>query len=265
MLIDDNSFLGACVTIYGIKKYAKRDYDLIVYTWNQLSQYNKNCLIKLNNKIIFKDIPEKDYKNCKFADDPRAWGYNCAYRFEIFTLSQYKKIIYIDCDFLIQNDITELFLDDDKFKAVKTANDYLFQGNKQFNAGLLLIDNIFLKQKVKNELIQMCLTPAPVFNNSTLWLSDDPILNTYFKDVKYLKKKYNYVVTSLNNESHKNVNFHFNGPVKPWETNEFYNAFNGCFMKRFLNENGAAGLILLKKVFNLYNKQLAVCREIINT
>jgi len=263
MLIDDNSFLGACVTIQGIKEYAKQNYDLVVYTWNNLSKNNKNNLLKINDKIIFKEIPEKDYINCKFGVLPRVWDYNCAYRFEIFTLSEYNKILYIDCDFLIQNDITQVFKLKSNFSAVKAAEDYMAQGDKRFNAGLLLIDNMYLCKKVKEELIAINLQPAPFFNNSQEWISDEPVLNTYFKEVKYLKKKFNYLVTSLEIDEIDGNNYHFNGTVKPWQTDTFYKAYNECFLKRFLDKNGPAGLVQVKKIFSKYQKALNKCKAII--
>jgi lipopolysaccharide biosynthesis glycosyltransferase len=263
MLVDDNSFLGACVTIYSIKEYAKLNYDLIVYTWNKLSQDNRKNLLKINDKIIFKNIPQSDYNNCKFGKLPRVWDYNCAFRFEIFTLSEYKKILYIDCDFLVQNDITQLFKHKCSFGAVKAAEDYMAQGNKHFNAGLLLIDNVYLDRKVKEELIAINLKPAPTFNNSREWISDEPVLNTYFKEVKYLKKKFNYLVTSLEIDEIDNNNYHFNGTVKPWQTDTFYKAYNECFLQRFLNKNGPKGLIYIKKIFDRYQETLSICRKVI--
>jgi len=263
MLIDDNSFLGSCVTIQGIKEYAKLNYDLVVYTWKNLSENNKNNLLKINDKIIFKEIPEEDYINCKFGKLPRVWDYNCAFRFEIFTLSEYNKILYIDCDFLIQNDITQIFKLKSNFGAVKAAEDYMAQGDKRFNAGLLLIDNMYLCKKVKEELIAINLQPAPFFNNSQEWISDEPVLNTYFKEVKYLKKKFNYLVTSLEIDEIDGNNYHFNGTVKPWQTDTFYKAYNECFLKRFLNENGPTGLIQVKKIFSKYQKELNKCKDII--
>jgi len=263
MLIDDNSFLGSCVTIQGIKEYAKLNYDLVVYTWKNLSENNKKNLLKINDKIIFKEIPKEDYINCKFSKLPRVWDYNCAFRFEIFTLSEYNKILYIDCDFLIQNDITQIFKLKSNFGAVKAAEDYMAQGDKRFNAGLLLIDNMYLCKKVKEELIAINLQPAPFFNNSQEWISDEPVLNTYFKEVKYLKKKFNYLVTSLEIDEIDGNNYHFNGTVKPWQTDTFYKAYNECFLKRFLNENGPTGLIQVKKIFSKYQKELNKCKAII--
>ena len=264
MLVDDNNFLGACVTVHGIKKHAKLNYDLIVYTWDKLSEQNKKNLLKISNKIIFKNIPQSDYSNCKFGKLPRVWDYNCAFRFEIFTLSEYKKILYIDCDFLVQNDVTQLFVHKCSFGAVKAAEDYMAQGDKHFNAGLLIIDNAYLSQRVKEELIAMNLQPAPVFNNSQEWISDEPVLNTYFKNIKYIKKKFNYLVTSLEVDDVEDSNYHFNGTVKPWQTDTFYEAYNECFLRRFLDENGPTGLIHVKKIFSKYQKALNKCREIIS-
>jgi lipopolysaccharide biosynthesis glycosyltransferase len=96
MLVDDNSFIGACVTIYSLQKHAKRSYDLIVFYWDKLSELNKIKLKRINRNIIFKKILVDDYKLCKFSSLPRVWEYNCAYRFDIFTLSEYEKIIYIN-------------------------------------------------------------------------------------------------------------------------------------------------------------------------
>ena len=138
------------------------------------------------------------------------------------------------------------------------------QGDKHFNAGLIVIGNIYLSQRVKEELIATNLQPAPFFNNSQEWISDEPVLNTYFKDITYIKKKFNYLVTALQVEDIENNNYHFNGTVKPWQTDIFYKAYNECFLKRFLNENGPTGLIHVKKIFSKYQKALNKCRGIIS-
>jgi lipopolysaccharide biosynthesis glycosyltransferase len=262
MLVDDNSFIGACVTIYSLQKHAKRSYDLIVFYWDKLSELNKIKLKRINRNIIFKKILVDDYKLCKFSSLPRVWEYNCAYRFDIFTLSEYKKIIYIDCDFLVKNDITKLFSIKCDFGAVCTTPEALSQGNKKFNAGLMLIGKKYLSNKTKHDLIQLNLGPAPLFNNSYEWISDEPIFNSYFSELKQLNKKYNYLITSLKLENIDNVNLHFNGSVKPWQSNIFYKAFDNTFLRMFLSKTYIKGTLLLKKIFTEYTGFLSCCKQI---
>lgn len=259
MLVDDYSFPGACITIKSILNTSKKiNFDFVIFTWNDLSEKNKNFLKMLYNGLIFKEVNQDDYKNCKFSSFPRKWNYNCAYRFEIFTLSQYKKILYIDCDFLVQKDLTILFNKKYLFGAVKASNDCLFQGKKTFNAGLLLIDNFFLKNTIKNSLISLNTSPGPLFNNSTDWISDEPILNSFFNShVKFIDKKFNYLITSLKLEkNYNNINFHFNGDIKPWQSKIFIKIYNECFLKTFLENNGTRGLLILKKIFKKYESYL---------
>jgi len=255
LLVDDNSFLGARVTISGILLHASRPFKIVVFYWN-LSQQNKNKIKSMDSNIVFKKIPQEDYKNCKFASFPRNWDYNCAYRFEIFTLCEYDKIVYIDCDFLIQNNISKLFRKNIKFGAVRAEGDCLIQGNKHFNAGLLVIDKEYLNNNIKKELINLCSSAAPLFNDKTEWISDEPVLNFFFKDVSFLEKKYNYLVTTLKINKDKDVNYHFNGDIKPWGKKSFDEAFNSCFFKCFINKNGIKGVIFLKRLFSLYTKIL---------
>lgn len=264
MLVDDYSFLGACVTIYSLQKYAKKKYDLIIFYWDKLSDENILKLKLINKNIIFKRVNVDDYKMCRFSNLPRVWGYNCSYRFDIFTLCEYQKIIYIDCDFLIKNDLTDLLSFKCNFGAVGTTPETLAQGVKKFNAGLLLIGKDFLFNKTKSDLIELNLSPAPLFNNSNEWISDEPILNSYFKEFKKINKKYNYLITSLKDESLDGVNLHFNGSVKPWQTNIFYEAYDNMFLKMFLSKNDVKGTLKLKRIFTEYTETLNICKQIIN-
>ena len=54
----------------------------------------------------------------------------------------------------------------------------------------------------------------------------------------------------------KDVNYHFNGDIKPWGKKSFDEAFNSCFFKCFINKNGIKGVIFLKRLFSLYTKIL---------
>lgn len=262
MLIDENSFLGSCVTLSGIIKNCKLNFDIVVFYWS-LCNERKEQLKKMYSNIIFKKVDNEDYLLCNFSTFPRAWGYNCAYRFEIFTLKNYERIIYIDCDFLVQNNLSVLFKKDIDFGAVKAEADCMPQGNKRFNAGLLVIGKKYLNINVKKELIKLCMGPAPIFNNSQQWISDEPILNTYFKDITYIKKKFNYLVTTLEVDNIDNNNYHFNGDRKPYNALSFQDSYNECFLKYFLEKNGMKGVLFLKKLFSIYNNILQDIKKII--
>lgn len=123
------------------------------------------------------------------------------YKYEVFSLDC-DRVVFLDADMLILGDISYLFEVKSDFAAVPELKQ-----PDRFNGGLLCIGNKYLGNKIVDDLITMSrgasdydksildgrilnTTNTPAWRQS--WLADQPILNSYFKDVvEYLPTEYN--------------------------------------------------------------------------
>lgn len=261
----DTYIEGFFISFYSLKKTTINfNYDLIIFEWGSLSDENKIKIKKLYDNVFFKKIKTKDYKNCTYDNEIRKWDtFNPNYRFDIFTLSEYEKIIYFDCDIIFEVDMSNLLKDENiKFGACKLQDYEVYNqtiGNNIFNAGLLVIGNIYLNNNIRNDLINLSLSNPPknTLNCDKKWVGNQPILNNYFLNrVNWLDKKYNLTIDNINNNSleHEN-NYHIIGKNKPWMSNDIYKQFDKYVFDKLSkqkNSNMITCLIILKKIIKKY-------------
>jgi lipopolysaccharide biosynthesis glycosyltransferase len=262
-VLNNNYILGALTTFYSIVKNTPGfKSDIIVLDWGDLSDLNKQKLKTIYKNTFFKPIETSLYERCEYDSTNRKWLYNCNYRFEIFCLKEYDKVIFIDTDFLVLESVQPLIELDCNFGVVKSIPEYIpqYAGRDCFDAGLMVIGKEYLNEKVRSELIELSLSPAPLIKNGTnLWASDEPILNTYFENKKtMLPLKYNFLTSLLDaNTCFNNNNFQFNGPKKPWTSTKLEDCFNDHTCLRIIDEHGTGiGLLSLLRLHKLYLKYM---------
>ena len=154
-------------------------------------------------------------------------------RFLIPTLyPDLKKVIYIDIDTIILEDIKFLYFQDLNEYCLGAVHDIksddlpfqqykksigLTQNHKYFQAGVLLID---IGNWKKNNVSQKLMDVA-VKNSSKYRLQDQDALNVLFENnYKILDNRYNYCVANgVNNPEGEVVIRHFNSQIKPWHIN----------------------------------------------
>jgi lipopolysaccharide biosynthesis glycosyltransferase len=263
-VLNDSYILGALTTFYSVLKHTSNfNSDIIILDWGELNDTNKQKLKNLYNKVIFKPLDIPFYEKCEYDTFDRKWTYNCNYRFDIFCLEEYDKVIFIDSDFLNLTSIEPLFNLKEDFSVVKGITEYVpqYKGTGCFDAGLMVVGKRYLKSRVRDELIKLSLSPAPPLKTgSTLWASDEPILNTYFEkmDKNFISQQYNFLTSLLTKETDiYNNNFQFNGPLKPWMSTRLEDCFNEFTRQRILNQYGTAtGLLILLRLHRLYLKYM---------
>jgi hypothetical protein len=82
-----------------------------IFTWGELSEANIAKLNKMYDKFIIKNINNKNYEGVEYSTKWRNWNINCINRFEIFTLREYDKLVFLDADMqLIINDFDKNIL-----------------------------------------------------------------------------------------------------------------------------------------------------------
>jgi lipopolysaccharide biosynthesis glycosyltransferase len=229
--------------------------DIVIFEWGDLSDDNKNLIKGFYKNIIFKSVNTELYKNHSFDETFRIWTYNCNYRFDIFTLAEYDKIIFFDSDIIFQIDVDELINLDVDFGACFAEKDIVIQLNDNgFETGLLIISKKYLNSNVRDDLILIAESEAPTTKHvkGNKWISDEPILNFYFKDkVTIIPRKYNLTVSKVDNLDFKvKNNYHYTGENKPWLSNEIEKQFSEHAIEKIKEYHGPVlyNLVLYKLV-----------------
>lgn len=189
------------------------NYDINIFYWEDEIISKFDNLIKLYDKIIFNKIDISLYEDCLITTKWRTWNYNPFYRFEIFTLNTYSKIVYMDLDTLILGDISFLFDNDFDFSASEIVPGtgmefHELYNRKRFNGGVLCISDKFLNMDVRNDLISMCEMESYSGNQTPI--------NLYFQDiVNFMSNIYNFTLDfNIINFNDIKV-LHFIGEKKP--------------------------------------------------
>ena len=187
---------------------SENNYDIVIlctdveeYKQNQFKQLEKE-----NISVRFYDMANlmSEYRDVWYTH----WSYTEAmyYRFFIPQLFRdYNKILYLDCDLIINCDIAELYNmdlegnslgaatglarqhEDDQYKEY-IENTLKIQKEKYFNSGVLIFDIEKLKDK---NFFDLCINTLKQLKEPVF--PDQDVLNIVFEDnVKYLDCSYNF-------------------------------------------------------------------------
>lgn len=211
---------------------------------------NKKKLEILENKYGFKisyiSINKDYFKDLYISDHISHATY---YRILIPTLfkEKVKKILYLDCDLIVQCDLSELFEKDVSNYYVGAVEDStsetkevlgLNSSDPYFNAGVLLINiekwnnsdlvvQTFKFIRENPDKIKFWDQDALNYILKNKWLTLDKRFNFFAADVK---KEIKY----SNLSELKNCIIHFSGNIKPW--NFAYNGFGKALYQEYLKK-----------------------------
>ena len=248
-IVNSEYFNAFKVSLYSLYKNNKTfNGDLVIFYKDEDILSNFDIIEKkIKYKFLFHKINEDFYKELVFDGGVRKWTFNPAYRYEIFTLEQYDKILYLDCDTLIQKNILDIFKLKCNFGACrlnkKIEKDY--SDYKGFNGGVLVIGKRYLNRRTQDTLIDMSKRFANITGNQV-------ILNKLFsKKVKYLDQTYNVTTDIINNDLlNSGKIIHFIGEEKPWS-----GRFETSYNKYILNNSGSYILLRLYLRYKTVEKE----------
>lgn len=186
---------------------------------NIVAKYRNSVLVfyQIENNNIFNNLPTS--KNISISAYLRLFITN-------ILSENIKKIIYLDCDIIINNSIKEFYNIDlsnlalvavedciNKRKEIYTRLNYPISYS-YFNTGVLLMNLEYLRSNNYEKHIITFLSN----HYKKIKLYDQDVLNSLFYDKKLLiSKKWNYIEynSSYNYTGEPNI-IHFAGIVKPW-------------------------------------------------
>lgn len=228
-VLSTNNYLEGVLVLNENLKKLNSKYPLLCIINETISEESKKILTKFNIKYKLLNKINYDIENIKFSH----WK-NTFDKLNIFSLTEYEKIIYLDLDFLILSNIDHLF-SIDKFSMVSDCQD-----EKKYYCSALMI----IKPNITdyNNLIKICMNNL---NNKVADIGDQDIINSYFENINVLDVKYN-CIRGINDEKIETYDYIFNrmiekrtiricyysptpiiihyyGKTKPFMLNEYYN------------------------------------------
>lgn len=211
--------------VLGLKTFIKSillnnpatNFDYIILEEGFISAKSKFELKQIYSNFIFKNIALTNYTGVAFSGI-RQWRINPANRLEIFTLSEYDRVIFFDVDMLCTGDISALHTVPGDFLACyhpMAHNERQMLGFIDgFNCGVMVIGKQFLNQDTIDAMIDIM--------RSKEWLGNQSTFNAYFKKIyKLLPSEYflNTPLMTADNFNNAKI-YHFCGEIKPWQNCE---------------------------------------------
>lgn len=240
----NNSYLDGAKAFFKslVKTNPKFNLPFVLFHWDDVDITE---LKKIYCNIELKSIDKESYIDILPYNSERKWNYNYFYRFEIFKLKA-NKIIYLDLDMIVLDNIDYLLNLDADFAAVELDRGLMldhpgkFTGDKNFNGGVMLIGSKYLNNNVFNELKKL----VSVRN----WTGNEPLLNEYFaKHCLFIDKKYNTI--TLTKVTHNPYIMHFCGVRKPWHKGDITDRYDYLAFRN----NGIQKVLQFQKLYNNYS------------
>jgi len=207
---------GFCVLLKSlVLNSAHLNQDYIVLH-DGLEDTEKELISSIYPNVVFRRV-EKDAYSSIIRGDKENYLYEKAYySLESFRIGGYQKLIYLDCDMVIVDDISDLFLVTGPLAAVEQF--YHNDGGKKLNSGLLVIDQSLCDGRFFAELMEIAHS-----GQYELDKHDQGLLNARLNgNFERISWRYNAVKRRL--ASIKAIPagikvLHFTGPKKPWSHN----------------------------------------------
>jgi lipopolysaccharide biosynthesis glycosyltransferase len=262
--LDDKYLSGFLITLNSILLSSPNfNYDVVIFEWGDLSDRSKTVIKSLYSNVYFRIIDKETYKKHKFDDTFREWTYNPNYRFDIFTLTEYDRVIFFDSDMIFQINVEELIEHDVDFGSCSIPAGRILQINNRvgFDAGLMTIGKKYLNENVKNDLLEIANSSPPEYNflNTKEWLGNEPILNTYFLDkITWIPNKFDIIVSETTLDTLKNKNnYQFTGHNKPWYGKTHKERFSRFAIQNIIHNNGKFALnLILNRLIAIFEHQV---------
>lgn len=139
--VDDNYILPLSVAIKSLKEKCRKKCEIYIF-FEKLTEENKEKIFAFNdNKTEIRFICLKEYiKNYNLYVK---YHFTMAMYFRFFIpkiLSEYEKILYLDCDILVYRDFSALFELNIQDKCIAGVHDAGIADEKYINSGVLLFN-----------------------------------------------------------------------------------------------------------------------------
>lgn len=252
--VDDNYVLPLSVAIKSLKEKSKKNCIIYVFFEN-LTEENKGKIFAFSDeKTEIRLICLKEYIKNRSLYTKEYFTIAMYFRFFIpEILSEYEKVLYLDCDILVKKDFSFLYDLDIQGKLIAGVHDEGVEEKSYINSGVLLFD---VKKCNEFYFTEKCL--KYVEEHTKLNCPDQDAINAVcFDNIYYLNLGYNFqgatfcikaskkisvnalkTVCKMAKINKKDVVFiHYLWGDKPWNS------------KTFRLKNGVISLVPLEKLW----------------
>jgi hypothetical protein len=130
----------------------------------------------------------------------------------------------------------------------------------------MTIGKEYLNKKTRQNLIDIATRDAPEEKHlkTKKWVSDEPILNTYFLDkISWLPKKYNMVISEIKNtDLNEKNNYQYTGPQKPWNSDIKTEQFSEFIISNISKNNKPYMVnVILTKLIKFVKNEIKFLKE----
>ena len=222
VLTSESYFEGVLALNESLKR-VKAKYPLTVLINNNISKETENKLIEREMKIIRKENIKLDSNITKKNDVKNTSYWNNTFdKLLIFELTEFEKLVYLDSDMYIRNNIDNLFEKDDMSAVIdKRYNPLILESWKKLNSGLMVI-------KPKENILEGLMEALRTVESKRETFGDQDVLQEYYnnwdnKSELHLQDIYNVFFPYLDYHTHiQNMKLedisvvHFVFADKPW-------------------------------------------------
>jgi lipopolysaccharide biosynthesis glycosyltransferase len=203
--------IGAKVMLYSFFNTTKQfNHDIVCFHDSSINENHKNEIKEINENIIFKEINETKYLNLE-TETKRLK--NSFYKFEIFSLDNYDRIVFLDSDLVVIKNINYLFETESDISAIQDySTEWIDQNKNIFNTGVMSIRKKYISKNITNKLIEIAKKEKSLYG-------DQDIINILIKDYERLSSDYNTLKITFQCNGTWAINpkiIHYIG-TKPWE------------------------------------------------
>jgi lipopolysaccharide biosynthesis glycosyltransferase len=261
---DENVALGLYVSIYSLLANASGEAKYVVYVFDGgLMARTKEKLHQLGARFSRAEIRIISASTDRIDElrDPQHVGRAAYLRLLVpeKTKSQHRKVIYLDSDVLVLQDIGELYFSNTEENIVMASQDYLYptvravseitempgvvsqpEGNPYFNSGVLLIDT---EKWTSNKITHKTIEYLKKYPNHSPFADQDALNSTLSDSWGVLTPDWNVQVArakkkddqrKIEKENAKII--HYNVSNKPWEIG--YNVMHGDVYVNYMTSSG---------------------------
>lgn len=217
---------------------------------DKLKQYGVSCIRLDAPALSFSAGNDLKYSNWDYTFDKlKIWG-----------LTQFDKIVFVDSDMIVVNNIDHLFEKPDFSAALAGVLFPSCEGLNFINSGIMVLTP---SKQIELEMLDLAKTVVPEMRHAGKPVGDQDVINAYFPDwfdhkelilddgynlySRYLQCYMRHHDYTIHGKGKKIYVIHYVGTVKPWMINTCWKFFKMC-VNWFPNIYYAWSVVLHKRI-----------------
>lgn len=154
-MLDSNFIIGYKAFIKSLLKHNPDfSYPFVIFDMG-LSKQEKEEIKSYYSHVLFKVPNYTNYKGTNF-DVTAPCLHNTYYKLDIFSLYEYDRVVFIDMDIIVLDDIMELFTIKEPLAGCHGYAPSIDGFRKDMNTGVFVVNKQLLKKNFYNSIVNFC-------------------------------------------------------------------------------------------------------------